>query len=358
MSQFSLSHKLYMAIASALLLLCAPIRQAKAADFTGEPIFSEVNLFSTRIQDNPTDIYFPVGSDAPATLPVALLFQGALVDKTDYQNYAEIVARYGFAVVVPNNERTLVGPTGPVTGLFPEQGQIEDVLGFISRQNQQSASPLNGRLDADSLGLLGHSFGGAAGIASAQGLCLFPLCTDQTYELPAALKAGIFYGTNFDLGPQVGTPPINNQVPTGYIYGTRDGVTEPALTVESFEKTLNPPKVLVEVSGANHYGITNEDSFRDPVRPTLGQEIATDTIGQWSGLFLRAHVLNDSEAFNYVYGTGATQNPVVTVRAVSPDAVETPEPSAISGAIAMLAIATGIRLRRESNRHSSEDEAL
>lgn len=45
-----------------------------------------------------------------------------------YQNYAQVVARYGFAVVVPNYERTLVSPNGPVIGLGPEQGQGQNVL--------------------------------------------------------------------------------------------------------------------------------------------------------------------------------------------------------------------------------------
>ncbi|MEO1791355.1 MAG: chlorophyllase [Cyanobacteria bacterium J06629_19] len=352
MDRFFLTHKIGTVTASALLVLSAISSPARAVTLAGEPVFSEVERFSTRIENNPTDIYFPVSTEATDPIPLALLFQGALVDKADYQNYAQVVASYGFAVVVPNNERTLVGPTGPATGLFPEQGQIQDVLDFMTGQNQRPTSPLNGRLDTESLGLLGHSFGGAAGIASVQGLCLFPLCADEAYEVPDALEAGIFYGTNFDLGPDIGTPPIDNQVPTGYIFGTRDGVTEPALTVEAFEKTLNPPKVLVEVEGANHYGITNEDSFRDPMRPTLEQAIATDTIGRWSGLFLRAHVLNDPEAFSYVYGGGDTLEPVVTV-----SAVKTPEPSVISSVVAGIAMLTGLRLRKEtSGNHQSEDK--
>ena len=329
------------AVGAALLVstLSSPVH---AATFMGEPNFSEVSRYSTMINDDPVDIYFPVVSEPTVSLPIALLFQGALVDQADYSNYASIVASYGFAVVVPNHERTLVGPTGPVTGLFPEQGQVQEVLDFMALENQASTSPLNNLLDTNALGLLGHSFGGAVGIASVQENCFFILCTDS-YSVPTALKAGIFYGTNFNFGPGVGIPVINNEVPTGYILGSLDGVNDPVLTLETFQKTLNPPKFVVEVEGANHYGITNEDSFRDPIRPTLDQSIATETIGRWSGLFLRAHVLNDQNAFDYVYGFGDSLDPNVSV-----SSVQTPEPSPLTGGLIAAMTLAGWRLLKRN----------
>ena len=343
MNRLSPTTNTQAAVVGAALLAATLGSPAHAATFTGEPIFFDVSLYSTVIDNDPTDIYFPVMTDTSVSLPIALMLQGALVDKADYRNYASIVASYGFAVVVPNHERTLFGPTGPVTGLFPEQGQVQAVLDFMTLQNQQPTSPLNNLLDTDALGLLGHSFGGAIGIASVQEICFFPFCTDDSYSPPSALKAGIFYGANFDLGPGIGTPPIDNQVPTGYILGALDGVGDPATTVEAFQQTLNPPKVLVEVEGANHYGLTNEDSFRDPSRPTLDQTIATNTIGRWSGLFLRAHVLDDQAAFNYVYVVGDSLDSRVTVSSVT-----TPEPSAIAGGFATAVMLAGWRWRRKS----------
>ncbi|MEM8543478.1 MAG: chlorophyllase [Cyanobacteria bacterium P01_H01_bin.119] len=303
------------------LLLTALATPSYAATFTGAPLFTEVNQYSTLVEDDPADIYYPI--NAQVVTPVVLLLQGALVDKADYSNYAQIVAAYGFTVVVPNNVRSLSVPgLPPFTGLFPEQGQVEAVLDFAKQENADSQSPVAGLLDTDTLGLLGHSFGGAVGLAAVQGGCFFILCTDS-YDLPEALKAGIFYGANFDAA-QTGTiPPLDNQTPTGLILGTRDGVAPPADTVTTFEQLLNPPKVLVSVEGANHYSITNTDSFRDPVRPTLDQAVATETIGRWSGAFLRAHLLEDDSAWDYIYtsrGDNLDEN-------VAVEAVSTPEPS-------------------------------
>ncbi|MBD0267140.1 MAG: chlorophyllase [Cyanobacteria bacterium Co-bin8] len=306
---------------------------AIATSFAGAPIFTEVNQYSTFIDDDPVDIYYPVVSSSDESTPIVLLFQGALVDKADYRNYAEIVSSYGFTVVVPNNERTLSAPgVPPFSGLFPEQDQVKEVLEFMSLENASSDSPVSGLLNTDLLGLLGHSFGGAVGIASTQDNCFFILCT-KSYRLPEELKAAIFYGTNFDPANTGIIPPISNEVPTGLIFGTLDGVAPPAETVETFEQLLNPPKVLIELEGANHYGITNEDSFRDPVRPTLEQATTTETIGRWSGAFLRAHLLNDIGAWDYVYtslGDEADGNVKVTAVPVS-----VPEPSV--GVVVMLA---------------------
>ncbi|VEP12927.1 hypothetical protein H1P_1720003 [Hyella patelloides LEGE 07179] len=64
--------------------------------------------------------------------------------------------------------------------------------------------------------------------------------------------------------------------------------------------------------------------FRDTNRPTLDQEIATETIARWSGLFLRAHVSEDREAFNYVYNIGDADDENVTAISLT---ASVPEPN-------------------------------
>ncbi|WP_190797708.1 hypothetical protein [Leptolyngbya sp. FACHB-541] len=78
------------------------------------------------------------------------------------------------------------------------------------------------------------------------------------------------------------------------------------------------PKALTAVEGANHYSITNQDSDRDPIRPTLDQTLATEAIGRWSGLFLRSHLLHNQDAFDYVYSTGDNLDPNVSVISQTP----------------------------------------
>lgn len=332
-------------IGGTVVLLSTMSSSVHARTFTGEPLFSEVQQYSTVIGNDPTDIYYPVISDPTVSTPVALLLQGALVDKADYSHYASLVASYGFTVVVPNHVRTLQGPGGvPFTGLLAEQGQVTTVLDFMTLENQNPASPVAGLLDTNSLGLLGHSFGGLIGIAAIQDQCFVALCT-ESYSFPEAVKAGIFYGAAFDLRDTgfPGVPLIDNQAPIGLILGTKDGVIRPGTTVETYNQIINSPKVLIELEGANHYGITNEDNPERAVNePTLEQDVATETIARWSAAFLRAYVLNDQEALDYVNTFGDELDDNVTVT----NAAQIPEPSSHTGVFAVLLLLLGQRFLR------------
>lgn len=284
---------------------------------TLNPLYEQVRRYTTTIaaDGDPADVYYPVLPSATADqLPIALMLQGALVDKADYSNYAEEVASYGFVVVVPNNERTAIGPDGqPVTGLLADEQQVNDVLNQMKAEDADAGSPIFEIVDTETLGLLGHSFGGYVGLAAIQGICDPRVCSGG-YTRPTELKAGIFYGTNFQ--NPIGTfPAINNEdIPVGLVTGTLDGVAVFDEAISTYVKVEDVPKALIAVEGANHYGITNEDSLtRDPNRPTLDQVTATETIGRWSGLFLRAHLLDDRAAWDYVYDTGSDLDPNVNV---------------------------------------------
>lgn len=285
--------------------------------FTAAPLYDQVKHYTTTIATNgdPADVYYPiVPNPTPDQLPIALMLQGALVDKASYSNYAEQVASYGFVVVVPNHERTTTGPDGqPVTGLLADEQEVNAVLDQMKQEDAEASSPIFESVDTEILGLLGHSFGGYAGLAAIQNICDPPVCSGD-YARPTELKAGLFYGTSFQ--HPIGTfPAIDNQgVPVGLVAGTRDGVSEFGGAASTYVKIEDAPKALIAVEGANHYSITNEDNrTRDPNRPTLDQATATETIGRWSGLFLRAHLLNDRDAFDYVYSTGSALDPNVSV---------------------------------------------
>ncbi|XGV97620.1 MAG: ScyD/ScyE family protein [Leptolyngbya sp. BL-A-14] len=286
--------------------------------FSPDSIYDQVKHYTTTItaDGDPADVYYPVlPNSAPDQLPIALMLQGALVDKADYSNYAEEVASYGFVVVVPNNERTVTAPNGQtIRGLLADEQQVNDVLAEMKLEDVDASSPIDQIVDTSKLGLLGHSFGGYAGLAAIQNIN-DPTVSSGNYTRPPELKAGVFYGTNFQTPENSGVfPPINNQgIPVGIIAGTLDGVSNLGESASTYVKIQDLPKALITVEGANHYGITNQDSNRDPSRPTLDQATATEAIGRWSGLFLRSQLLKDQGAFDYVYKTGGDSDPNVNV---------------------------------------------
>jgi dienelactone hydrolase len=310
-----------LSVVTTFSLVVLNMNKTAAATFNPPPLFTDVTSYTTNLSttNGAADIYFPNPSDLKTgnySFPVALLLQGANVDKSNYSNYASTVARYGFVVVVPNNERELA-PLGE--GLFAETSQINTVLALLRSENSNPNSPVAGVVNTEELGLLGHSFGGSVGLSAIADVCLPRFCSTQT-SLPSEVKAGAFYATGLARTPNV-LPveyiPINNSIPVALLKGTLDGVIPPFVTDGTYDNIQNPPKALITLTGANHYGITNTNnpsgSSSDRNIPTISQDVATETLARWSGLFLRASILNDKDAFNYIYFTGDVADPNVTV---------------------------------------------
>jgi hypothetical protein len=349
---------LSVAAVSVGLIVNGTAKTAAAATFSDAPIFNNVASYSTIISANNdiADIYYPYPSNLKTgnySFPVALLLQGANVDKSDYSEYASIVARYGFVVVVPNHPRSL--PQFGFTGLLPETSQINDVLAQIKAENSNPASPVAGVINTQKLGLLGHSAGGAVGLSAIANLCLSPIQCEGSFSRPNELVAGAFFGAN--LRNQNGEFfPINNLgIPIALLQGTLDSIALPINASKTYEQIQNPPKALISILGANHYGITNTNNPTGPRAdtntPTIPQDVAVETVARWSGLFLRASVLDDKAAFDYVYYTGNTLD--LNVSVVS-QAKPIPEASSRLGLVVLGACGAVLGLKK-TKQHTQEN---
>jgi hypothetical protein len=203
------------------------------------------------------------------------------------------------------NETLTLMDGQPLSGLLAEEQQVNDVLAQIKLEDADAASPIFEIADTASLGLLGHGFGGFVGLAAIQNIVRSASTRD--YNRPPELKAGIFYGASFQTAADSGVfPTIKNQgIPTGLIAGTRSSINDLGEVASTYVKIQDSPKALIAIDGANQCSITNADNpTLEPNRPTLDQVTANGAIGRWSGLFLRANLLGDQGAFDYVYKTG------------------------------------------------------
>jgi hypothetical protein len=182
---------LSVASTSAALIVLGIRETATAITYSPAFIFNYVDSYSTTITTNNdiADIYFPkqLGiKSGKQSFPIALLLQGANVDKSNYSNFARIVASYGFVVVVPNHQKTFpqIG-----TGLFADTSQIDAVLTQMKAENANPNSPIAGIVNTQKLGLLGHSQGGAVGLSAIANLCIPFLC-EGSFSRPKELVAG------------------------------------------------------------------------------------------------------------------------------------------------------------------------
>ncbi|HWS34563.1 MAG TPA: hypothetical protein VN408_17715 [Actinoplanes sp.] len=284
---------------------------ALAAGLSATPAQAVVRAgtFTTTINGDSADVYYPATG---RRLPVALLLQGANVDKAHYRSYATTLASYGFVVAVPNHNRTILG-TG---GLFPEGAQAGWTVDWAVAQDDDPASPLYRRVDENTLFLTGHSFGAAAALALSAGTCTFPFCPAPV-TTPTALKAVATYGGNNVNGD---TPiPVANTVPVAYVQGLTDGVATPAEGRATYDVTSGTPKAYIALTGANHYGITDVQNppgaAPDASVQTLPQHTGIETTARWSARWFQAR-LGDPRARAYVYSVGDLLDPFVTVTTV------------------------------------------
>lgn len=266
--------------------------------------------YDVKVNGDETDFYYP----STGRHPVALLLQGAKTDKSFYSEFARELARYGFVVAVPNHTSV---PW--IVGYSPVQSQINDMVDFMNDAGDRGSLGFGARIDPSRMGVLGHSYGGQAVAQAVSNDCGVPTCFGLWYRLPSEVKAAVLYGVNLK-NPLFGTyPRMKNEVPALFLQGSLDGKADSAGAYKTWEKFKNSPKLYVELCGANHYGICDENNpsgaDADPEAPTLDQDVGIETGARWAGAFLRAHVLGDRAAKDYAYLDGDEADEVVTVSA-------------------------------------------
>ncbi|MEV6968236.1 hypothetical protein AB0M47_24310 [Hamadaea sp. NPDC051192] len=289
-------------LAAVVTLLGTPAPAAAA--------YGTVASYATSVNGDAADVHHPVAHTAHDPWPVVLLLQGANVDKGDYASFAAKVASYGFVVVVPNHFQVLFGQPG----LYVTGEQAAWTVAWAAAEKTRAGSPLAGAIDSSTLLLLGHSFGGAAGLTLASGLCTPPFCAAPT-PAPAQLRAAAFFGTNNTVPATGVNPPIAAVVPIALVQGSADGIATPAEGHATYQAITTSPKLYVNLIGANHYGLTdgqNPAGARPDLSPqTLNQATSVETAARWSAYWLRAQ-LGDPVGRAWVYGIGDAVDTAVT----------------------------------------------
>ena len=284
---------------SRFVLLCLSLlvafahATAHAADDAGR--CESVGSFTTNlVSGDAADVYHPL--PARESVPVIAFLQGGLTDKSLYAGYASELACAGYVVVVPNRFASLF--PGQPPQIFTSQQVINDVLATMVLSNANAGSPLFGTVDTDSLGVAGHSFGGAAALFAIEGSCRPPFCFGL-YERPPQLKAAVVFGVN-TIGP--GGAPIDvntSAAPVAMIHGSVDGRATLARATATFA-VLERSKAFIKIDGLNHWGIIDVQNpagnSPDPNVQTRPQGWGIAKTAKYSQLMFDAYLKGDNGA--------------------------------------------------------------
>lgn len=271
-------------------------------------VYGNVLTYEANVSGVPTTIYYPSCTFFCSRLPAVIILQGANVPAESYSLVATKIARLGAIVAVPDAPPIPAGPgimikaISPFTVLAVKQQLIDD---------DATNSPIKGRLRSNSFLLFGHSYGSVVAIIMASHdaatLCQGPLaqlCAGYT-EFGPGLKGVIGYGAsmvNFD-GTRYDTNTTG--VPVALIQGSEDGRTTFPNAVLTYYLSLDAPKILFELEGANHYGVTNTQTppgaIPDPNPQEISQEASTTKIAVLTELLIQADVYDNALVKQLIY---------------------------------------------------------
>jgi dipeptidyl aminopeptidase/acylaminoacyl peptidase len=187
----------------------------------------------------------PAGT-APLTgpWPLVVFSHGSPGLGTDYVTSLRVLASAGYLVVAPDHPLSKADADGGVSEAdVPEQSRD---VGFLISQvlgaSKSPGSPLDGTVDADRIGVAGHSLGAITALGAGYSAC----CADRRIKAVAEW-AGILYRLEGD-GRVAG---FARHRPLMIVHGTKDTVVDYGAGRAVYRR-LGPPKYFVTLPGAGH----------------------------------------------------------------------------------------------------------
>ncbi|MBI3205995.1 MAG: alpha/beta hydrolase [Myxococcales bacterium] len=216
---------------------------------TGAPFDGTATVSATKHQV-PMHCVLPVGTSS-ATAPVILIGHGFQLPAKQYNGYADRLASHGFIAC------TVDFPAGFSPNHAAAAQDMSGALDWVLVQSATAGSPLQGKVDINQIGVMGHSLGGKVSVLAAKAdvrfkavLGLDPVdaatgCTDKTLCPDAS-----------DTLPQ--------PIPTAFLGETLDATgsfqacAPAADNYQTFFAKAGAPSVEVTLNGANHMSFIDD----------------------------------------------------------------------------------------------------
>lgn len=213
-------------------------------------------------------IWWPTPKNETEKFPLVVFMHGMTAGGTqmpvDYgPGLVTPLASFGFIVIGPES-----CPHVYCENFYKDGLHTVDVV----MKNSSLHPIIKKNADLSKKGVFGHSMGGAATVFMAN---------NAEFLGAVALHPSTFMGD--------GSTGVKD--PLFYVTGSADSIVPPAGVIRSYKKDPIKPKVVAEITGANHFEPT-----------TLGKNRITPYVNQ----YMLCHVKGEKSACPYIYGKDAS----------------------------------------------------
>jgi dienelactone hydrolase len=222
----------------------------------------------------PVEVWYPADTgsenevrDAPLSggpYPLIVFAHGFLSSRMQSASYTRHLATHGYIVAAPEFPGSNGNaPGGPRLGAVIDQpADVSFVIEELLRRNDDIDGPFAGAIDAERIGMTGHSLGGLTTVLTMGG-------DGRDERIRAGLPIsplGCFLGDDHFAG--VTTPLV-------VMGGSEELIVDPSSIRHAYD-LANAPKYFVEVGGADHIKFADVD-LND--RDVGGLDIVTSQVG-------------------------------------------------------------------------------
>ena len=240
-----------------------------------------------------TDIYYPAARGNPGSVsdgaapaasngpfPLLVVAHGLFGSRTNFTGTLGLLASQGYVVAALDfpltNFSTYTSQTVWLPDLFDQPLDLSFVIDSLTGIGDPAARDLAGIVDAERIGLLGHSFGGATVLLSG----FSGVISDPRVDAIVALSPfTCFFGAESF---------ANGTAPVLLLHGTSDAILERVWSDE-LDEFLPPTQIYGRIVGGDHMGFVS-----DPTRPegerdlefaevvSSAEEAATDSLAEFA----------------------------------------------------------------------------